>query len=162
MSKRDHGPQSLTWWNGLNPTNLGGTSNIFVGGAFQLQANGRLFGIRAFRSALDSQQHWGFVVDPDTLKLLAATRFYPTVIGSIGVWQNAWLRPAVVMPAGQLFYVIVAYPHGQWMRVSNALPTIVNRIEYWNGFQGTNFDVTAGGWTLNTNANGVDVLVQFD
>ena len=162
MSKRDHGVPASSWWAGLQPGTPTSTTNQYVGAAFQLQSPGRMFGVALFRQLSDTKAHWAHVVDAATNELLRSYHFKNVVGPDTGGWQNAWIRPALRMDPAKSYYVMIAYPGGGWSRLSNQLPLVRNGINMLNSFQTTQFDPTTGGWTLNFNANSVDILVQFD
>ena len=162
MSGRDHGAPAVHSFGATNPTTLIGTANTYVGGIFQLNAAGRLFGLRMWRPASDVQAHWAHVIDASNDQLLRSACFMDVAQGATAGWQQLWLRPVLRMDTSKAYRIYVAYPGGNGYRITNGSGGVNhNGIIYHNGFQQTGFDPTVSPST-NSHANGVDLLVYFD
>jgi uncharacterized protein DUF4082 len=161
MPVRDHGAPSVSWFGGLQPGTPTGTGNIYVGEVFEITAPGRLFGVALYRTLNDTHAHWAHITDNLTNELLRTYYFKDVTGPATGGWQQTWIRPALRLTPNNPYNLLVAYPLGNWCRLANAAG-VRNGITFISSFQTTQFDPTVGGFTLGNNANGVDVLIQFD
>lgn len=75
-------------------------------------------------------------------------------------WLQCWIRPVLTLPADQ--YQVAVLVNTDYQRTNTALasPVTHNGITFKHSWQTTSVYPPGATLTLNTNANGVDILVS--
>lgn len=162
MKSKDHGVPDVNWWgNTAPPTGPNGTAATWVGIQFTMTAEGWIEGIRWFVDSSEDGNYVAQLWDKDSFVILAAVagRVRAT---SGNAWQQAWIRPRVHVTVGPVYRLAVRFDHGKFYRQNSLLTSQVtrNNIGFQNGFQSTALDPDGATLTLNSNANGIDVLFR--
>ena len=106
---------------------------------------------------------WALLWDNTALHGVCSAMFFDETVPAT-FWQQVWIRPVRRVVVGDT-YKLAVLATGQFFRTTNALgagQVTNNGIGFQNGFQSTSIDPTSVALTLNTNANGVDVLFVAD
>lgn len=158
-----HGQRALTWWGAtVPPTRVTLAASTFIGVAFNVAVPGRIFGFSTYLTSADNNDQWAVLWNHDTQKLQRVKEFFNIAQGASNGWRNTWVRPTFRAVPGTNYYLGVLMGTAYFRQVA-ALATAVthNSIQFTNGWQSTAID-PLGVTTLNTNANGVDILFQAD
>ncbi len=154
---------SLDWWDAADPTSAVSLSAAtYIGGRFQITKAGRIFGARVYLQAGDTWRHWCILEDRSTSDIVAARCYASVAQGPSDGWRNVWFHPVVQVAVGDDYYCWNLC-RGVYFRSVGALgvPVERNNILYINSMQTTSIDPTSITPTMNTNANGVDLIVDY-
>lgn len=161
MPAGTHGALKLNWWGATAPPTLVALgARSYVGQQFAVSAAGRLCGFRYYGANAQPQDFWALFWDQTNGKLLRAVAFSEAGSNAAG-WQQVWFHPFYRLSASLTYRLAIEYPATGYYRQNTALAAgfvTHSGIQYQNGFQSTAINPVAAAITLNTNANGVDVL----
>lgn len=162
MKAKDHGAPAVNWWGSTAPpTGPNGTAATWVGIQFVVTVDGWIEGFRFFVDNSEDGNYVGQLWDKDTFVILGAVG--ARVRATTGnAWQQVWIRPRIPVSTASVYRVAFRYDHGKFYRQNTLLTSQVtrNNIGFQNGFQSTALDPDGASITLNSNANGIDVLFR--
>lgn len=150
----------VSWW-GLTqpPTLVTVTTPTWVGVQFDLAAPTRVWGMRVFMTGPSSLYRWALIWSFTTSELFAMKLFHTNPGIRPNNWLQCWIRPVLNLPADQ--YQLAVVVNSDYGRQNSALgsPVTRNGITFKHSWQSTTVYPPSATLTLNTNANGVDILV---
>lgn len=161
---RDHGPQTHGWWDGADPpTAVSLSAAAYVGVRVQFTVPGKLLGASVYIQSGFTFRLWCLVNHTTTSDLDRARAAWTYAAPSGDQWRNVWLTPQLRIVPGD-DYNVMFLMHTVYFRQNGLLgsPVVRNSIRYISSFQTTSIDPTSIAPTMNTNANGVDVLFRPD
>jgi len=160
MPSRDHGVLASSWWSTVPPTGPNGTAATWVGLQFHVSKSLRLAGFRVFVDSTEDGNYRVFLWDKDSFEVLRSTNFRIR-LSSGNAWHQTWFRPWLTLQTGHTYRFCVMFSHGHFYRTNSILTSAIDHggIAMENGFQTTSLDPVGASLTLNTNANGIDLLV---
>ena len=152
-----------TWWSS-NPTAIVSiTTYNWIGGEFAFDTPGRVFGLRAFIPAGSSIPRTGQIWQGGQTTLLGNLLLHQ-IAPATSQWQNAYFKKAIRIVPGSPYLVAVLLK-GNYGRTPTAFAAgsiAHGHITMFGSFNNTFVSPIDNPPTLNTNANGVDVIFLPD
>jgi hypothetical protein len=163
---RIHGKTAESWWGSTVPATLVTNSGnaIYVGTKLKVNVPGRIMGFRQYRIGTEPPHIRFALLGLNPSHLLACKGFFDGTAPASNAWLQTWLRGAFRPVVGTIYDLVVLYGSGNYFRTNAALvaPVTHGNITYSNGYVISNINALEVALTLNTNANGVDILFQPD
>lgn len=158
---RDHGWISESWWATTVPTTgPTGTTAIWQGADFGLEAIGLIEGFRVFIPSTQDGNYIGFLWDANSSETLRGFNF--RIRNDSGnAWHQTWILPRIKhVDTNRHYRMAVMLARGARFSTASLLtsPVTHGNVTMINGWTSTNLTPDLVAPTLTTTAMGVDVL----
>jgi len=166
-----HGRRADSWWGTIpsGPCNLIPATRVTISVVTRIgielvpQVAGRIMGIRYYIDSGQDPPFEGMIVDRAAVQYPRVYQFKWGVATTGTGWRNTWIRPALRAAAHQIFDVWVMQSAFYWRTINEIAAGPVTRFNIkCNGSMQATGTLPPAAPTLNTNANGVDILFQPD